>query len=88
MAVINDAGRKLQHFIVETTEQALVDCLRAIPGPRHLCLEEGTQSTWLYELPHGLPLLITGEILVVHLRSMRLSYLTFTDRSNKVVYRR
>jgi transposase len=50
MAVINEAGRKLQHFIVETNEQAMADCLRSIPGPRRLCLEEGTQSSWLYEV--------------------------------------
>ena len=62
MAVVNDAGRKLQHHIVETSEQALIDCLRSIPGPRRLCLEEGTQSTWLYEVlsPHVDELVVAG----------------------------
>jgi hypothetical protein len=32
------------------TDQALVECLRMIPGQRHVCIEEGTQSTWLYEI--------------------------------------
>ena len=62
MAVVNDAGRKLQHHIVETSEQALIDCLRSIPGPRRLCLEEGTQSSWLYEVlsPHVDELVVAG----------------------------
>ena len=39
---------------VETNGQALVEAVRNIPGRVHLCLEEGTQSAWLYELlaPH------------------------------------
>jgi transposase len=39
----------------------LVDSIRAIPGRRHLCLEEGTQSAWLHELlsPHVEELVVT-----------------------------
>jgi hypothetical protein len=39
---------------VETSGAALVDALRSVPGQRRLCLEEGTQSQWLYEIlsPH------------------------------------
>ena len=28
----------------------LVEAIRGIPGRVHLCLEEGSQSTWLYEI--------------------------------------
>jgi hypothetical protein len=39
---------------VETNAGALIRVLRGIPGTRHLCLEEGTHATWLYEVlsPH------------------------------------
>jgi hypothetical protein len=36
--------------VVETNGHALVEAIRGIPGTIHLCLEEGTQSTWLYEI--------------------------------------
>ena len=33
---------------------AIVAALEGIEGPRHLCLEEGTLASWLYEVlsPH------------------------------------
>ena len=39
---------------VETNGESLVEYLRLVPGRRHLCLEEGTQSQWLSEIlsPH------------------------------------
>jgi hypothetical protein len=47
---------------VETNAQALVAAVRAIPGTRHLCLEEGTLSGWLYEVlsPHVVELVVAG----------------------------
>jgi transposase len=41
--------------VVETHGQALVEQLKAIAGKKHVCLEEGTQSAWLYEIlsPHA-----------------------------------
>ena len=41
-------------MVVETNGRALVEAVRGIPGRVHVCLEEGTQSAWLYELlkPH------------------------------------
>ncbi len=52
--VIGPSGRKLRHDVVETNGAALVNYLRSVPGRKHLCLEEGTQSAWLYEIlsPH------------------------------------
>jgi transposase len=52
--MLGPSGRKLRQDVVETSGAALVDYLRRIPGRKHLCLEEGTQSAWLYEIlsPH------------------------------------
>lgn len=60
-AVIGESGKRLGAHVVETNGQALVEQLTTIPGKRHVCLEEGTQSTWLYEIlsPHA------EEVLVV-----------------------
>jgi transposase len=60
-AVVGESGKRLGTHVVETNGQALVEQLKTIPGKRHVCLEEGTQSTWLYEIlsPHA------EEVLVV-----------------------
>ena len=49
LAVISEKGRKLRDFPVETNGQALVEAVRMIPGHKHLVLDEGLQSAWLYE---------------------------------------
>jgi hypothetical protein len=49
LAVISEKGRKLKDFPVETNGQALVEAIRMIPGHKHLVMEEGLQSAWLYE---------------------------------------
>jgi len=61
-AVIGPSGRKLRQDVVETNGAALVRYLRSIPGTKHLCLEEGTQSAWLYEIlsPHVEDLVVAG----------------------------
>jgi hypothetical protein len=60
--VIGPSGRKLRHDVVETNGAALVSYLRSIPGRKHLCLEEGTQSAWLYEIlsPHVEEIVVAG----------------------------
>ena len=50
LAVMGPIGKRLTSRVVETNGHALVDAIRGIPGRIHLCLEEGTQSTWLYEI--------------------------------------
>jgi hypothetical protein len=50
MAVVGPSGKRLKSQVVETNGRALVDALQSIPGQRHVCMEEGTQSAWLYEL--------------------------------------
>jgi transposase len=41
--------------IVETNGETLVRAIKGISGRLHVCLEEGTQSAWIYELlsPHA-----------------------------------
>jgi len=53
--VISEAGKQIGSHVVETNGQALVEQLKTIPGKRHVVLEEGTQSAWLYEIltPHA-----------------------------------
>lgn len=54
-AVVLDAkGKHLFSQVVETHGEALVRLIRSVPGRKHLCLEECTQSNWLHELlsPH------------------------------------
>jgi len=49
LAIISQTGKRLRDFPVETNGVALVEAIRAVPGHRHLILEEGTLSAWLYE---------------------------------------
>jgi transposase len=49
-AVIGESGKRLSSHVVETNGHALVQQLKTIPGKRHVCLEEGTQSAWIYEI--------------------------------------
>jgi len=60
--VLGPSGRKLRNDVVETNGKALVSYLRGIPGRKHLCLEEGTQSAWLYEIlsPHVEEIVVAG----------------------------
>ena len=62
LAVISEKGRKLRDFPVETNGHALVEAVRMIPGHKHLVLEEGPQSAWLYETlsPHVDELVVAG----------------------------
>lgn len=50
IAIVGPSGRRLGSQVLETNGQSLVEAIKMIPRPRHLCLEEGTQSAWLYEL--------------------------------------
>jgi transposase len=62
VCIVGPSGRQLKSDAVETNGQALVEYLRAIPRPRHLCFEEGTQSAWLHEIlsPHVDELVVVG----------------------------
>ncbi len=55
IAVVGPTGKRLKSLVVETSAPALIEALRLIGGEQHVCLEEGTQSSWLYEVlsPHA-----------------------------------
>lgn len=61
-AVVSASGKRLATHVVETNGQALVERLKTIPGTRRVCMEEGTQSAWLYEIlsPHAEEVVVTG----------------------------
>ena len=60
--VVGPSGRKIRHEVVETNGAALVRYVKSLPGRKHLCLEEGTQSAWLYEIlsPHVEEIVVAG----------------------------
>ena len=60
-AVINESGKRVGSHVVETNGQALVEQLKTIPGDKYVCLEEGTQSAWIYEIlsPHATEVVVT-----------------------------
>ena len=62
LAVVSETGKRLRSFPVETNGRALVEAIRLIPGHRHVVLEEGTQSAWLYETlaPHVDDIVVAG----------------------------
>jgi transposase len=49
-AVMGPTGRRLRQERLETNGKAIRDFVSSIAGTRHVCVEEGTQSEWLYEL--------------------------------------
>jgi len=53
--VMMPSGKRVGSHVVETNARCLIEAVRQIPKPRHICLEEGTLSEWLYEVlsPHA-----------------------------------
>jgi transposase len=53
-AVMGPSGRRLKEARVDTDGRTLVEFVHGIAGTRHLCMEEGSLSEWLYEVlePH------------------------------------
>jgi transposase len=62
LAVVDGSGKRVGQHVIETNGESLIECLRMIPGQRHLCMEEGTQSAWLHEIlsPHVQELAVVG----------------------------
>jgi transposase len=62
LAVVGPSGKRLGSHVVETNGRALIEVRRGIPRNRHVCLEEGTLSEWLYEVlePHVEELVVAG----------------------------
>src|SRR5437899_1175340 len=61
LGVVGPSGRRLKSQVLETNGKVLVEALRSIPGRKHLCIEEGTQSEWLHEIlaPHVDEIVVT-----------------------------
>ena len=55
LGVMTPSGKRVGSHVVETNARCLIEAVRQIPSPRHICLEEGTLSEWLYEVlsPHA-----------------------------------
>ncbi len=55
LGVMTPSGKRIGSHVVETNARCLIEAVRQIPQPRHICLEEGTLSEWLYEVlsPHA-----------------------------------
>lgn len=51
--VVNEKGKVKRKAVLETEEKQLLQFVKSIPGRRHLCIEEGSQSQWLYEIFSG-----------------------------------
>jgi transposase len=49
VAVMGRTGSGKKSYVVETQGRALLELIRSISGEKHLCLEEGKLSAWLYE---------------------------------------
>jgi transposase len=49
-AVMGASGRRLKEQVLETNGKLLVEFVRSVAGDRYVCLEEGAQSEWLYEI--------------------------------------
>ena len=66
-AVISESGKRLSSGVVETNGRALIEAIKTVSGRTHVCLEEGAQSEWLYEVlsPH------VDRIVVTHLEESK-----------------
>ena len=50
LAVVGPTGKRLSCEVLATNGEALVGAVTKVKGSVGLCMEEGTQSAWLYEI--------------------------------------
>lgn len=48
--VMGSSGRRLKEEVVETSSRAIRRFVSSVAGGKHICLEEGELSEWLYEI--------------------------------------
>lgn len=62
VAVVGPSGKRISSTVVKTEAKELVALLKAIKGDKHVCLEEGLQSEWLYEVlsPHAVEVVVAN----------------------------
>jgi transposase len=66
--VMDAHGKRVgKAHVVDTSATALIEFLKSQPGRKHLCLEEGTQSTWLVEVLSK----YVDELVVTHVTESR-----------------
>src|SRR5262245_9761276 len=66
VAVVGPSGKRLRCDVVDTSAKTLIQYLQGIAGNKRVCIEEGTQAEWLYEVlsPH------VAEVVVMNVRGM------------------
>jgi transposase len=54
VAMVGSRGKKLGSTVLETNGRVLVQHVKGLSGTVHVCLEEGAQAGWIYEIlsPH------------------------------------
>ena len=62
IAVLGQSGKRLRYERYQTSAELLKSFIKEVPRPRHLCMEEGTQSEWLYQVlsPHAKQVVVIG----------------------------
>jgi transposase len=50
LVVLSGTGKQLHQEVIETSGVALREAVRRVHGTKRICVEEGVQSAWLYEL--------------------------------------
>jgi len=62
LGVVTPGGKRVGAHVMETNAWCLIEAVRQVPEPRHICLEEGTLSGWLYEVfsPHAEQVVVTA----------------------------
>ncbi len=50
LALVSPRGKKVKQMVVPTEGSALVQTVRELRGPLHVCVEEGEWSEWISEI--------------------------------------
>ena len=53
LGVMTPSGKRVGSQVVETNARCLIEAVRQIPKPRHICLEEGTPGWRPRRRPRG-----------------------------------
>ena len=63
LAVVGESGKRLRSQVVDTAANPLISFIKSVAGRTHVCLEEGTQSAWIYEVlkPHVDSIIVTHQ---------------------------
>ena len=62
IAVVGPSGKRLGSQVVQTNGEQIVQWFKSQSGTLHVCLEETTQSEWLYQIlsPHAHQVVVAG----------------------------